>query len=1359
MHILVRETRSLDDDEAAVDLGQSPADLVYLSFSDSDLGAAADAWQRAGDLPPLRLANIAQLKHPMSVDLHVEQVIEHARCVVIRLLGGLDYWRYGAEEVARTCRKRGIALAIVPGDGRADGRLAELSTVSGDMLARLEALLAEGGPVNTARALWLAAHLAGLGRDGGDPVEPVPMHGEYRVGGTGPGAEVAEAASGLPEGRGRVPPSPTLPRKGGGGGCAASACASCNGAPGENDMRGTKSTQAVDQELLDIAPVARTFLPPPPLRGRDGEGGTAEFPDRSAIEAEVDTHRPHRREVHSAVSKDGRWSRAVPPSFETRASPAPQDEGTGVACESVVRPLAVIVFYRAYLLAGDLAPVDALADALRGHGLDVRALHVASLKAPETAHFVAETLRAWEPAVVLNATGFSARLDADGSGGPSPLDAAGAPVLQVVLANAAREAWQESARGLSQTDLAMQVVLPELDGRLLSTAISFKEQQAEVAGLEFARTVHAPDRDGIALAAARAAGWARLAGTARAERRIALVLSDYPGAAGQDAHAVGLDAIASTAEVLRLLEAEGYDAGACLPDDRAVVAALCDAQPTPFLSLADYRRLFATLPEETRRKIVEAWGEPEADPAVVGSGGTTPLSASSRTAEGRSGIGEPRIARGLSDPGSPLRYGRDDEGKGCGRDDDGEEGSGATGAVTRDPADAVVRDRAGTGTGDERHFALRLARFGKVTAAVQPDRGNALDRKASYHDPDLPPRHAYVAFYLWLREVEGVDAILHLGTHGTLEWLPGKAVALSAGCAPTALIGGLPVIYPFIVNNPGEAAAAKRRLGAVTIGHLTPPLKLAGSHGAATDLERLIDEFAAADGLDRRRTGILKAEILERADEAGLLAESGASRDMDEDDQLARLDAYLCDVKDLQIRDGLHVFGRAPAPEQRAALIETLRASCPDLDADLLGARLDASAQAERAALLAALDGHLVSPGPSGAPTRGRADVLPTGRNLFAVDPRAVPTRSALVLAEKAAEDLVRRHMQDHGDWPRSLVIDLWGSATMRTGGEDLGLALVLVGARPVWDTGSNRVNGFEILPLALLERPRVDVTLRVSGLFRDAFEAQIALFDAVVRAIAGRDEEPNWNPLAAAARGLTGDAFRKATTRIYGAAPGAYGAGVTTRIESGAWDERGELGAAYLSASAHAYGQGLAGERDEAGFADRVRSAGAFVHQQDHAEIDLLDTVDFAAHEGGFAAAAEALGAHPALYHADTSTPEAPKTRTLVEEVARVVRGRAANPAWIAGMMRHGYRGGSEIARGLEGLYGFAATLPDRLDRQFDLVFDATLGDEAVDRFLEDNNPAARAAMADRFDEAIRRGLWRPRRNAVAEILGRRAS
>ena len=1119
MHLLVRETRGLDEAEAAVDLGQSRADLVFLSFSDSDLGALAASWSARGEAAPsLRLANLSRLRHPMSVDLYVEQVIACARCVVIRLLGGLDYWRYGAEEIAHAARANNIPLALLPGDGRDDARLSKLSTVDGATLARLDAFFAAGGPENMRRALDLMAHLAGLAPDHGLAAELLPMHGVHR---------------------------------------------------------------------LDV----------PEVSGR---------------------------------------------------------------------PLAAIVFYRAYLLAADLAPIEALARALDREGLNVRALYVASLKDRDTGNFVSATLRDWAPRVVLNATAFSARLD----DAPSPLEAAGAPILQVVFAGSSREAWQDSPRGLSQSDLAMQVVLPELDGRLLTTAISFKAEESEVAGLEFARVAHQPAREGVAAAARSASLWARLATTPRSERKLALVLSDYPGAAGQAAHAVGLDAIASTAEILQLLNSKGFDVGDTLPGNASLVADLCESDPTPFLSLADYRRLFAKLDPQARAKIVAAWGAPDADPSV-----------------------------------------------------------------------------------SDGHFTLRFARHGRLIAAIQPDRGNALDRKSSYHDPDLPPRHAYAAFYLWLREVERIHAMIHLGTHGTLEWLPGKAMALSSSCLPAALLGGLPAIYPFIVNNPGEAAAAKRRLGAVTIGHLTPPLKSAGHGNDTLELERLIDEYAAADGLDRRRTALLREEILDRAVAAGLLAESGADRASSKEDQLARLDAYLCDVKDLQIRDGLHVYGRAPDAQRRDEFLASLAQSNPQTPPETLAARFDQAAEHEREALLTALDGKFVAPGPSGAPTRGRADVLPTGRNLYAIDPRAVPTRSAVVLAEKAAKELLRRHLQDHGEYPRALVMDVWGSATMRTGGEDLALALLLMGARPLWDHGSARVSGFEILPVAELDHPRVDVTLRISGLFRDAFEAQIALFDEAVRAIAARDEPEDWNPLAASVGRLKGYDFRRATARIYGAALGDYGAGVTERVERGAWEQRSDLGLDYLATSATAYGKGLDGMTDSDGFAARIKAADAFLHQQDHAEIDLLDSLDYAAYEGGFAAAADRLGNAPALYHTDISRAEAPKVRTLVEEIARIVRGRAANPAWIEGMMRHGYRGAAEVTRSVEGLFAFAATLPARLDRQFDVLYDATLGNETVDSFLRQENPQAREAMAARFDEAIRRDLWRPRRNSVARM------
>ena len=512
------------------------------------------------------------------------------------------------------------------------------------------------------------------------------------------------------------------------------------------------------------------------------------------------------------------------------------------------------------------------------------------------------------------------------------------------------------------------------------------------------------------------------------------------------------------------------------------------------------------------------------------------------------------------------------------------------------------------------------------------------------------------------------------------------------------------MIYPFIVNNPGEAAPAKRRLGAVTIGHLTPPMARTDAHGPARTLERLIDEYATADGLDRRRAGMLRRSILDLATETGLLAESGAPRDADPDEALARLDAYLCDVKDLQLRDGLHVYGHAADSDQAE------------------------SAANERANLLAALDGRHVPPGPAGAPSRGRTDVLPTGRNLTTTDPRSVPTQAACDLAKRAAAALLQRHLAEHGDYPRAIVLDRWGSATMRTGGEDLALAFILLGARPTWDAGSARVSGFEITPIALLDRPRVDVTLRISGLFRDAFANQVALFDQLTRALAERDEATDWNPLAAAPG-----------PRVYGPAPGRYGAGDGTA-------------AGYAAASSTAYTAQAEGAPDPAGLGARLATADAFVHTQDHAEHDLLDSPEWAVHEGGFFQAAVAQGATPALYHLDTSSPDAPRPRTVEEEVRRIVRARAANPAWIAGMMRHARAGAAEIARPLAALETYARTLPCRFDRQFDLLYEATLADPEVGAFLRAQNPEAHADMTARFEHARQTGLWHPRRNRLSD-------
>jgi cobaltochelatase CobN len=1135
MHVPRIEVRSLDETVEAVDLGQTPADVVFLSFSDSDLNALARAYEAAPEpRPTLRIASLAALRHPFSIDLYLERVCARARLVVARVLGGADYWRYGVDELAALARRSHIKLALLPGDRRRDARLDQASTLGSDAVQRIWRYFDEGGPYNMAACLAFFA------------------------------AEIGAAAN-------SPPPAP--------------------------------------------------------------------------------------------VDAFGRFERAC---FEAERG----------------APRALIVFYRSIYLANDLAPIEALAQALRDKGLATTSVFVTSLKDEAALEGLRALLDRRSFDVVLNATAFSARLDAtDGTA----LDVLDAPILQVVLAGVGVDAWRASLRGLGPADLAMHVALPEIDGRILTRAISFKAAGRRDERTEFGAVEHQPLADRIDFVAELAARWANLRRKAPADKRLACVLPDYPSRGGRTGYAVGLDTPASAVAIAETLRAAGYDV-ACALDAPLLISALSEGPLEPTLTLAEYEAELASTPLAFRRSLLAAWGDP---------------------AEDRNAIG---------------------------------------GA-----------------------FRFRFVRLGKLIVAAQPDRGDVSSRKGDYHNLNLPPRHAYVAFHFWLTRKERADAIIQLGAHGTLEWLPGKAVALSEACAPEVLLGPTPVVYPFIVNNPGEAAQAKRRIGAATIGHLTPPLIAAGSHGAALELEGLFDEFAEAQGLDPRRARAIAALLLERGRESGLLKECAADRKPPEE-ALVALDAWLCDLKDMRIGDGLHVFGRSPesadgfAPPSpvgegsgvrgpHAVASATLADPHP---ADVVGhllpegeglrERVAACGAAESLGLLRALGGRFVAPGPAGAPARGRLDVLPTGRNLYAIDPRAAPTRNAWEIGRRAAEEVLARYAQDHGEWPKRIVIDLWGSATMRTGGDDLAQGFALIGCRPTWDASSSRVSGFEVLPLAMLGRPRVDVTLRISGLFRDVFPSQIALFAAAVRAVAAREESADDNPLA----GLEGPSL----ARVFGAAPGAYGVGLGRRIAEGDWTERSELAEAYLAATSHAYdGEGEAREAASA-FRARVAGAEAFVHAQDLPGQDALDADAFAEHEGGFAAAAAEAGANPALYHLDSTAPGAPKVRSLKQEIARSLRGRAANPRWLAGQMRHGHRGAAEIAQSLDNLYCFAALTDAVGSAQFDLMFDATLGDDAVRAFLVGANRQAASHMAGVFEEAARRGFWLSRRNSSARIL-----
>ena len=1225
MHLLAAQSGQVQDGQEAVDLGQTPAPLIIISAADSDLALLAAGYAALADpKPELRLANALALRHPLSVDLHLEALAAGARLVVLRLLGGLSYWRYLIEQWQLAAQRHGFALAVLPAEGREDPELQAASTLDPGLTARLSAYLDAGGTANATAFLQ-----------------------------------------------------------------------SC-------------------LELVDAPGSASHVLPalPEPLP-RAGLFGVDRLEDWRAQAGE--------------------------------------------------RPVVPILFYRAYQQAGDTAVIEALVAALEQVGLAPLPLYIQSLKDPASARFLASIFAELPPELIITTTGFA---KASGEAQSGHLFAkSDAVVLQAPIASSPRDVWQASSQGLTARDFAMHAALPELDGRLLTRAIGFRDRDSYDAATQCHLVRAQPEPDRIAFVAELAQRWVNLRRTALPQRRIALLFANYPNRDGRLANGVGLDTPASAIRLFEHLRQLGYDL-ADAPRDAASLMQRLSAGPTNALhkarqgserlSLADYQLWLAAQPESVQRQVKERWGAPDQDP--------------------------------------------------------------------------FVRDKA---------FVLPLHRYGQLLVGIQPARGYQIDPDASYHDPDLVPPHGYLATYAYIRARS--DVVIQLGKHGNLEWLPGKALALSKACYPEVALGAMPQLYPFIVNDPGEGTQAKRRSAAVIVDHLMPPLSRAESYGPYAELERLMDEYAAAAG-DRRRLRLLKQQILGSVKQLGLDADLDTSS---EGETLAALDGYLCELKEMQIRDGLHQLGCAPSGELlRDTLValarvprgkgqggdaSLLRALADDLGLDFdpldaaLGApwqgqrpeilsgdapwrtlgdtleRLEAlaarlvegrttapdhwhatravldeietrfrpaiaqSAQNELQAIAAGLAGRFVPPGPSGAPSRGRPDVLPTGRNFFGIDNRSLPTPAAWQLGWQSAAQLLERYRQDEGRWPRALALSAWGTANMRSGGDDIAQALALLGARPTWDAASGRVTGFEILPLSLLGRPRIDVTLRVSGFFRDAFPGQMDLIDSAVQAIAALDEPQEENPLAGRAaqdcaawqaRGLSeSEAWRRATLRVFGSKPGAYGAGLQALIDEGGWQDRDDLATAYLHWSGYAYGGGAAGVRQADAFAARLAATDAVIHNQDNREHDLLDSDDYYQFAGGLTAAVASLAKRePRVYHGDHSRPERPRIRSLQEEIARVVRARAANPKWIAGVMRHGYKGAFEIAATLDYLFAFAATTRAVPSGHFDLLHAAYLEDSRVRDWMAEVNPAALAEMQARFEEARERGLWQPKRNDLGQ-------
>ncbi|WP_416137415.1 cobaltochelatase subunit CobN [Halomonas sp. HK25] len=1271
MHLFAAKPGGFVDDEGIVDLQQSPAEIVILSAADSSLSALAQAVERldaneGGGYPTLRLANWMNLVKPAAYDLYEDRVLDEARLVIVSLLGGSAYWRYGHERLlAWAAADKGRQLILVPGCDAPDDDLLEASNVPVALAHRVWRYLREGGVDNAEQLLR----------------------------------------------------------------CVGSECL-------ELDLAWQEPK---------VIPSALLYAP-----------SSTSIPDAAG-----------RQEVTLSEWRDQR---------------------------DPERPVCLLLFYRSHLQGANTAVLDGMIEALREQGLEPLAVAVASLKEEASVAFVNHLIEQTGAMLVINTTSFSVNRNPDemeslGDEVSHGLFVGRPVILQAILASCTAEDWQAMPGGLPSRDVAMQVVLPEMDGRLMTRAVGFKSEAHYSERCQLAVIRHALHPERAAFVARLARRFCDLRQTANADKRLALVLANYPNRDGRIGNGVGLDTPASTLAILRALAAAGYPLDN-LPEDGDTLIRQLQASVTnerrgltqrgcwQSIAVDDYLAWFRTLPAPLQEAVWTRWGPPEQDPK--------------------------------------CRQGR---------------------------------------------LMIAGIRLGETFVGIQPERalveeGQVDDLTQSYHDTALVPPHSYLAFYLWLREHYRVDALIHVGKHGNLEWLPGKSTALCADCWPEIALGPLPHFYPFIVNDPGEGAQAKRRSQAVIIDHLMPPLARAELYGAMAELEALTDEYYQALGMDPRREELLRERIIGHLRDTGIdreLAQSGKGGDgeegTDNERLLNELDTFLCDIKEAQIRHGLHVLGSLPPQDKLAAtLVAILRlprgespAQCGLLHnlADDLGLRgtgsdfdplmasaepwhgprpqalaeLDASpwrsaadtrerlellaqrlveayvltpgcleslardypataeqcrfarerlwvamqqgAKMEIQSLLDGLEGRFVPPGPSGAPSRGRLDVLPTGRNFFSVDNRAIPSPAAWSLGEKSAQAFVERYLQDHGDYPRRLGLSIWGTATMRTGGDDIAQAFALMGVRPRWSLGSQRVIDIEVIPAMLLQRPRVDVTLRVSGFFRDAFPNVIRLFDRAVQAVASYAEPGDANTIRTTVQarrqelegqGLSPEAAaREAGYRIFGSKPGEYGAGLNRLIDSRAWDGADDLAEAYLAAGAYAYGQfPESGTAARGAFERQLQGLDAVMQNQDNREHDILDSNGYYAFQGGMANASRSLaGQAPSIYHADHANPAQPRIRTLKEELARVIRSRVLNPKWIEAMREHGYKGASEMAATLDYLFAYDATTDLVADYQYAQVSQALVMDPANQAFLREHNPAALEEMAERLLEAVQRGLW----------------
>ncbi|MDD1724102.1 MAG: cobaltochelatase subunit CobN, partial [Methanospirillum sp.] len=729
---------------------------------------------------------------------------------------------------------------------------------------------------------------------------------------------------------------------------------------------------------------------------------------------------------------------------------------------------------------------------------------------------------------------------------------------------------------------------------------------------------------------------------------------------------------------------------------------------------------------------------------------------------------------------------------------------------------------------------------GNVFIGIQPPRGYFEQIERIYHSVDLVMPHHYLAYYRWLKHEFGAHALIHLGTHGTLEWLPGKSVGLSENCFPDLILDDIPHFYPYIMNNPGEGIQAKRRSVAAILDHLIPAMMRADGYDEVADLDSMLQEYfrSRAAGQGAKSADILD-EILSLVNSKKFYTDLGFEDEMDVNElkeNAERLYDYISEVKDGLIKDGLHIFGIPPADQRFFEMVyaltrldngrtKSLRKTVADRrgydlydliehSSDIDGKtgeckgalleRLDLEAQEiirsleshnfdpensdstieslypddnsvvkqtarficseivtalrrttdETDNLVRGLGGGYIPPGPSGPPTRGNAHLLPTGRNFYSIDPATIPTPAAWRTGQKLADQMVKKYIDEKGCYPENVGIVVFATDTMKSGGDDIAYVLNLMGLRPVWSDRGGAVTALEVIPLKELGRPRIDVTLRISGLFRDVFPMLMHMIDEGVEMIATLDESSETNYLAMHMRrdildkikgGLPEEEARRLSLiRIFGCPPGNYGAGVSTVVSASAWDTRRDIADVYANWGAHAYGRNLKGERCEELFRERFGQLDVTVKNHVSRELDILDHDDDFMYLGGMNACTKVYGGKdPFSVIGDASDPDLVKTRTVPEEIRFLFRSRVLNPKWLEGLKPHGYRGVQELVANLEYTFGWDVTSDAVDDWEYQELAEHFLFNKETREWIEENNPHALQNMAKRLLEALERGFW----------------